>query len=115
MGNPTVNVALIPFDKKNSYNAGTPKNDAQGLFAPVITETLKELGVNTATPEPAFLALGNIAIAYGDILQLDTSISNFGSPAGAGYDTRTATPAAPPSVLPSPMAAGCRTTPWISS
>lgn len=86
MGNPTVNVALLPFDKKNAYNSGTPKQDAQLKFAATITETLNELGVVSNPPEPSFLALANIAIAYGDILRLDTTISNFGSPAGAGYD-----------------------------
>jgi hypothetical protein len=90
MGNPTVNVALIPFDKKNAYNSGTPKQDAQLKFAPTITETLNELGVVSNPPEPAFLALANIAIAYGDILRLNTTISNFGSPAGAGYDHKDA-------------------------
>lgn len=85
MGNPGVNVILIPFDKKNSYNSGTPKADAQLLFAPIITESLKELGLNVTTPEPSFIKLANIALAYGDILRLDTSISNFASPSGVGF------------------------------
>ncbi|MEA3188627.1 MAG: hypothetical protein QOD99_2457 [Chthoniobacter sp.] len=52
----------------------------------MITETLNELGVVSNPPESSYTALGNILFAYGDILQLDTTISNFGSPAGAGFD-----------------------------
>jgi hypothetical protein len=85
VGNPTVNVALLPFDKKNAYNAGTPLRDAQLKFAPTITETLNELGVVSNPPEASFTTLANLTIGYGDILRLKTDISNFGSPPGAGY------------------------------
>ena len=85
MGNPAVNVALLPFDKKNAYNSGTPRGDAQLQFAPIIMETLNELGVVSNPPEPSFTTLANLTLAYGDLLQLDTTISNFGEPAGAGY------------------------------
>jgi hypothetical protein len=32
MGNPAVNVALIPFNRKNEYNQGTPTDDAKLRF-----------------------------------------------------------------------------------
>ena len=86
MGNPLVNGLLIPFDKRNTYNTSTPKGDATLLFNGTILETLKELGMSITPPEPSVNALREMYVAYGDILQLDTTISNFNSPAGAGYD-----------------------------
>ncbi len=86
MGHPLVNSLLIPFDKRTTYNTSTPRGDATLLFNGNILETLKELGMNVTTPEAAVNSLRQMYVAYGDILQLNTSISNFGSPAGAGYD-----------------------------
>ena len=85
MGNPLVNAVLVPFDKRNAYNGGTPKGDASLQFAPLITETLQELGISVNPPEPSFSTLQEVFFGFGDILQLDTSISNAGSPAGAGF------------------------------
>ncbi|MGB8169637.1 MAG: DUF4331 family protein [Chthoniobacteraceae bacterium] len=86
MGNPLVNEFFLPFDKRNNYNSGTPRGDMLRQFEPIITETLKEMGVMTTPPEPSYAALANMFITYGDLLVLDTTISNFGSPAGAGFD-----------------------------
>src|SRR5690606_28425761 len=42
-GNPAINVALIPFERKNEYNASTPKQDATGAFTNDIVATLQAL------------------------------------------------------------------------
>lgn len=91
MGNPGVNVALVPFNLKNAYNGGTPKDDASLKFAGAsggnvgIADVLEVLG---ATPDkPAFGVLANIAIAWGDILILDTNIANTGPNGGTNTQT----------------------------
>src|SRR5207302_5099767 len=38
IGNPAVNVVLIPFNRKNEYNTGTPRQDAPARFAGDIVE-----------------------------------------------------------------------------
>jgi hypothetical protein len=85
MGNPIINSLLIPFDKRNTYNSTAARGDVLKQFAPIITQTLNELGIVSNPPEPSFNTLANIALAYGDILRLDTTISNNGSPAEARY------------------------------
>jgi len=99
MGNPAINVALIPFNLKNAYNAGTPKTDALGLkgvtfaaggslptgFTPEIIDTLIGLG----TPFADILALANVAITHGDLLQLNTEVGNFGPGGGDHIDAGT--------------------------
>jgi hypothetical protein len=52
MGNPAVNVALIPFNRKNEYNQGTPKDDANLKFGGDILATLNALGTNGADVFP---------------------------------------------------------------
>jgi hypothetical protein len=79
MGNPTVNVALVPFDLKNSYNAGTPHDDVQLKFAGPITQTLNDLGVDASHQGD----LASIAIARGDLLHLNTSTPNDGTSTSA--------------------------------
>lgn len=75
MGNPAVNVALIPFSRKNEYNQGTPKDDAKLKFGGDILATLAALGTNGADVSPptdnAF-ALANVAVLNGDYLRLET-------------------------------------------
>lgn len=86
MGNPTVNVALIPFDTKNAYNAASVKDDVSLKFAGTITETLNEFGlVSSPTPEASYLALANTAVVHGDLLQLNTSIANTGTNPTAAF------------------------------
>lgn len=81
MGNPTVNVALVPFDLKNSYNSASPRDDVQLKFAGPITQTLNDLGVGSASQT----TLANIAIARGDLLHLNTSVMNTGTNPTAGF------------------------------
>jgi hypothetical protein len=86
MGNPAINVALIGFNKKDSYNGSSPKADAGlGFAISNIIPTLTALGVDThLTPplNPNFAALAQIAVLRGDILQLDTTLTNGGNRGG---------------------------------
>lgn len=84
-GNPLINGVLVPFDRSDAYNAASAGSDAALVFLDDISETLSELGVVASPPDAAFDAFMALAVAKGDLLQLDTSISNFGSPAGVGY------------------------------
>jgi len=85
MGNPAVNVALIPFGKKSLYNASTPQEDAKGKFASDIIATLKFLG----TDDAHISALANVAVLKGDYIRLDLTKPNTGpmggTNAGAAY------------------------------
>ena len=49
MGVPTVNSVLIPFARKDEYNAALPSDDAAGTFLDDITATLRALGTETPT------------------------------------------------------------------
>lgn len=85
MGNPAINVALIPFNRKNEYNASDTRDDAKGKFAKDIVGTLKALGTNDANIN----ALASIAVTHGDFVRVDTSIANSGhgggDNSGAGF------------------------------
>jgi hypothetical protein len=85
MGNPAVNVALIPFARKNEYNASNTRYDAKGKFAADIIATLKSLG----TDDAHISTLANVAVLKGDFLRLDLTVSNTGNAGGdnvgAGY------------------------------
>jgi len=74
MGNPAVNVALIPFNRKNEHNQGTPKDDANGKFAGDIVATLTALGTTGAVDDPAtpLGLLASIAVLNGDYVRLET-------------------------------------------
>lgn len=75
MGNPAVNVALIPFNRKDEYNQGTPKDDAKLRFGGDILKTLAALGTNGADvfpPTGNALALAQVAVLNGDYLHLET-------------------------------------------
>jgi hypothetical protein len=90
-GNPAVNVALVPFSRKNEYNAATPSDDAGGEFAGDIVGTLQALGTtgDPADPTTNIGLLADVAVLHGDLLQLDTNIANTGTGggdnAGAGF------------------------------
>jgi hypothetical protein len=84
MGNPAVNVVLIPFNRKNEYNQATPKDDANLRFAIDILRTLKALG-NTSTGLDSngdlqsldditgtARTLAEVAVLHGDYLRLET-------------------------------------------
>ena len=91
LGVPGVNVAFIPFNRKNAYNAAVPKDDASGAFAGAtdgIVGTLTALG----TDEAHIGILAQVAVVFGDMLILDTSVANTqtgpgggGNNAGAGF------------------------------
>ena len=74
MGNPAVNTALIPFPRKNEYNAATPADDAALRFAGDIVGTLTALGTNQTNIN----ILANVAVLHGDYLRLDLSKPNAG-------------------------------------
>ena len=78
-GLPAVNVALVPFNRKNEYNAASPKKDANGKFAGDIVKTLQALGTNAGN----LGVLADLAVTRGDILRLDTSKPNAGTGGGA--------------------------------
>lgn len=75
MGIPAVNTALIPFAKKNAYNAATSADDAKGKFANDILATLTALGTQPAYQD----ILASVAVVNGDLLRLNLNIPNGGS------------------------------------
>ena len=79
MGNPAVNVALVPFNRKDQYNAASTEDDADGQFASGIVATLRALGTSTSNIN----ILAEVAVLHGDFLRLDVSIPNSG-PGGGG-------------------------------
>lgn len=72
-GVPAVNTALIPFPRKNEFNAATPRDDANGVFANSIIATLTSLG----TSQSNIVILANIAVANGDYLRLNLGTPNM--------------------------------------
>ncbi len=72
MATPAVNTALIPFARKNEYNASTPEDDAKGKFADNIVATLTALG----TSKDNINTLASVAVTKGDYLRLDLSAKN---------------------------------------
>jgi uncharacterized protein DUF4331 len=86
MGVPGVNVAMIPFSKKDAYNASNPREDAAGRFAADVVATLTALG----TDNTSINILAGIAVTNGDILRLNLSIPNVGT--GAGTNPEAAFP-----------------------
>jgi hypothetical protein len=85
VGIPAINVALIPFARKNEYNAASTTDDAKGKFASDIVGTLKALGTNQTNID----ILANIAVTHGDFLRLNVTTPNTGEQggqnAGAGF------------------------------
>lgn len=79
---PAVNTALIPFPRKNEYNANTPVQDAAGLFAGSIVGTLTALGTNQANIN----ILASVAVP--DILRLNLATPNT----SVGFGERITTP-----------------------
>lgn len=86
MGVPGVNVALIPFSRKDEYNTSNPQDDAAGRFAGDIVATLQKLG----TDSTSINILAGIAVTRGDILRLSLNIPNTGP--GGGNNTNAAFP-----------------------
>jgi len=75
---PAVNVALIPFARKDEYNTGTPEEDANGRFAGDIVATLKALG----TDDTNIGILAQVAVVHGDYLRLNFNTANTGTGGG---------------------------------
>jgi hypothetical protein len=86
MGVPAVNVALIPFSRKDEYNTGTPEEDANGRFAPDIIATLRALG----TDDTSIGILAEVAVTHGDYLRLNLNTANTGT--GGGNNSGAAFP-----------------------
>jgi hypothetical protein len=81
-GVPAVNVALVPFNLKNAYNAANSVDDANGRFAPGIVNTLQNFYRTDAT---SIGILASVAVARGDILRLDLTVSNTGTNPEASF------------------------------
>jgi hypothetical protein len=71
-GNPAVNVALIPFPRKDEHNLATTEDDANGRFANSIVATLTALGTNQAGID----LLASLAVTRGDFLRVNLGIPN---------------------------------------
>lgn len=84
MATPAVNTALIPFERKNEYNAATPQDDANGVFANSIVGTLTALGTNQSN----IGILANVAVVNGDYLRLNLATPNT----SVGFGERATTP-----------------------
>ena len=84
MATPAVNVALVPFNRKNEFNSATPLEDQNGRFAPSIVATLKSFG----TDDTSIGILANIAVARGDYLRLNLNTPNTGRQ-GGGFKSDT--------------------------
>ena len=81
---PAVNTALIPFPRKNEFNASTPLQDSQGLFAGDIVATLTALGTNPAN----IGILASVAVTSGDFMRLNLDTPNT----SLGFGERVTTP-----------------------
>ncbi len=86
MGNPAVNVALVPFARKNEYNLASSEDDAKGKFAPDIIDVLMKLGTSQANIN----VLAQVAVQKGDLLHLDLGKANSGP--GGGNNAAAAFP-----------------------
>ena len=85
MGNPAVNVVLIPFNQKNSHNAGTPVDDANRRFWPGILDTLQNFYRTDATSIAIF---EDLLVRRGDYLRLDVTVPNNGTNPEAAVSER---------------------------
>lgn len=109
MGNPAVNVALIPFARKNEYNAATTLDDSKLKFLGDadhdddgkkdpdtkqrdfrgIADTFANIEANLGAPIAATPTLAKIAILQGDFLRLNVTLNNTGdgggNNAGSGF------------------------------
>lgn len=84
-GVPAVNVALVPFNRKDEYNFSTTTDDAKLKFGGDILATLAALGTQGADvfpPTGNALVLAQVAVLNGDLLRLDTSVANTGPNGG---------------------------------
>ncbi|MGH9768039.1 MAG: DUF4331 family protein [Blastocatellia bacterium] len=84
-GVPAVNVALIPYARKNEFNLVSTEDDAGGRFAADIVATLTRFGTNQTN----IGILAGVAVAKGDFLRVDITRANSGpgggNNSGAGF------------------------------
>ncbi len=78
IGIPGVNVALVPFPKKDLYNRGNTNDDAAGKFGSDIVGTLNALGTN----QDNINVLAGLAVTNGDFVRLNTTTANSGPGGG---------------------------------
>jgi hypothetical protein len=71
-GIPAVNAVLIPFARKDEFNAATPQDDANGRFAADIVASLQALGTNATN----IGILAGVAVTNGDMLRLNLNTPN---------------------------------------
>jgi len=71
-GVPAVSAALIPFGRKDEFNAVSTQDDANGRFAADIVASLKALGTNDTN----IGILAGVAVARGDQLRLKLNTPN---------------------------------------
>lgn len=86
MGCPAINVVLLPFAKKNSFNGGTTVDDAKQKFAPEIIAVAQGLGMTV----PSIQKFAALFVDNGDFLTLDYKIANTGP--GGGNNPEAAFP-----------------------
>lgn len=83
---PGINALIIPFSRKDEYNASTTVDDANGKFAPDIIATLTALGTNSTNIN----ILASIVVTRGDFLRVKTNVPNTGT--GGGTNSQAAFP-----------------------
>ncbi len=71
-GIPAVNAVLIPFNRKDEFNAATTADDASGRFAGDIVASLQALGTNATN----IGILAGVAVTNGDQLRLNLNTAN---------------------------------------
>lgn len=71
-GIPAVNAVLIPFARKDEFNAATTQDDANGRFAGDIVASLQALGTNATNIN----ILAGVAVVNGDQLRLNLNTAN---------------------------------------
>ncbi|CAN5261889.1 DUF4331 domain-containing protein [soil metagenome] len=72
VGNPAINAVIVPFNRKDEYNAATPQDDASGRFAGDIVAALTALGTNSTN----IGILAGVVVTRGDILRLNLNTPN---------------------------------------
>lgn len=83
-GIPAVNAVLIPFARKDEFNAATTQDDANGRFAGDIVASLRALGTNNTNVN----ILASVAVTNGDQLRLNLNTAN----ASLGFGETLSTP-----------------------
>ena len=83
-GIPGISATIIPFARKDEFNAASTQDDASGRFAGDIVAALKALGTN----DENIGILASVAVARGDQLRLNLNTAN--TTLGVGETIQTA-------------------------